>query len=191
MTPCSVGVKCRGLVLRLCRGYCRGYVLRLLVDTTCRRCQHCQNNGQQQSKTHWLSLKQPLLFLLGCPLCRKDQMLLPPLLSPLQRNDRPLLSCCVSFFAIGLAFPVGVALLLPLPSLLLLPLLSPFKRSSFACRLCLLLCAFALIFSSSFLLCFAVAFALVNHARISFMGTRGQWYVLFRLEYFLSIRIRL
>ena len=138
VTPCSVGVKCRGLVLRLCRGYCRGYVLRLLVDTTCRRCQHCQNNGQQQSKTHWLSLKQPLLFLLGCPLCRKDQMLLPPLLSPLQRNDRPLLSCCVSFFAIGLAFPVGVALLLPL--------LSPLKRSSFACRLCLLLCAFALIF---------------------------------------------
>ena len=105
-----------------------GYLSRLLVDAV----DIVRISHQQQSKTHWLSLKQPLLFLLGCPLCRKDQMLLPPLLSPLQRNDRPLLSCCVSFFALGLAFPVGVALL------------SPFKRSSFACRLCLLLCAFAL-----------------------------------------------
>ena len=142
MTPCSVGVECRGrcrgcveaIVSRLCV-LCRGYLSRLLVEAV-----DIVRISQQQSKTHWLSLKQPLLFLLGCPLCRKDQMLLPPLLSPLQRNDRPLLSCCVSFFALGLAFPVGVALL------------SPFKRSSFACCLCLLLCAFALIFPCVLLL---------------------------------------
>ena len=141
-------------MLRLCRGYCRGYVLRLLVDTTCRRCQHCQNNGQQQSKTHWLSLKQPLLFLLGCPLCRKDQMLLPPLLSPLQRNDRPLLSCCVSFFALGLAFPVGVALLLPLPFVV------AFAFSFQEKFLCVSSLPSPLRFCSHLSLCFAVAFAL-------------------------------
>ena len=131
MTPCSVGVECRGGVSRSCRGCIEATCVvssRLLVEATAVLVDAVDivRISQQQSKTHWLSLKQPLLppwlsslherVMLLCVCCRLCKRLSVAVLLCFFFCPWPCLSCwCCFAVAFAFSFQENFLCVLSLP----------------------------------------------------------------------------